>query len=219
MLDLTKPEFGQPISFENTKNGDDSVMGAHSMVSQYLNIKKNYCAHLTAMTAGDNHAYRYFCHDDCAYVFSVDILEALVLAIRGKTDKPEEKKDGCVIFFQGVKKDLDKKDPSKGYYFGRPTIIAAAYKLEADGSLQHVPSDYPTSSEKSGKKELSGGSDGFEHPGNGSSTGIYPPPPPPKEKRAASDLTAPVIARVDQEYAGTDFMILKKIDGNTFNWK
>jgi len=163
VLDLQLPKYGRPISLENTIEPDSKlhVMGAHSMISQFLNVKLNYKEDLESLTAGDTHAKRYFCNDDIAFVFNVDIMRAIVNEI--DKDKKNEGK-GCVVFFQGLRKSLvDKNHPSKGFSFGRPTLIATAYKQDpVTGDLHHTSVEYTPY-----KKEVADKFEAFEHPGDG----------------------------------------------------
>jgi hypothetical protein len=155
MLNLNESRFGKPISLKNT----GGTLGANAMISQFINVKKNNKKRLCSIFEGDNHAYRYFCNDDCAYIFDVKILEAIVSAI--KIHGGDE--GGCVVLFQGLRKDEVNKGNKKDCHFGRPTLIATAYKNTGE-SLERVqiPWSFGTS-----KKNNSDDVDGFEHPGDG----------------------------------------------------
>ena len=155
MLKLSLPPFGLPISLHNAVNNGNHVMGANALLSQFLNVKKNYRKDLDSLTEGDVHACRYFCADDIAYVFSIDIMKAIAAAIESHGPKTE----GCVIFFQGLRKEkINLPDGSQPLAFGRPTLIATAYVAQ-DDNLQRIDIPFPL-----GSKDTV---EAFEHPGDG----------------------------------------------------
>ena len=154
---LSSRQFGTSILLKNTP---DKGMGAHAMISQFLNIKKFYKSKIDSVTKEDPHASRYFCKNDCAYIFDVDILETLVKAIR----EVGEKGDGCVVLFQGLRKEnIIKNDDKKGATFGRPTLIAVPYKVNKDGNFENFQFDYAENNDIQNSSLV----DGFEHPGDG----------------------------------------------------
>jgi hypothetical protein len=208
-LNLTK--YGQPIKFKNSTDGNATIMGADAMVSQYLNIKKNYGKQLAGITTSDNHACRYYCHTDVAYIFSESVLKALLSAIHEVKDSING--EGCVVLFQGVKKELDKVAPKKnGYYFGRPTVIAAAYYQDTKGDFIHAPVHVPPALRKKASENTA---DAFEHPGDGNVSPTYSL----ETGKVVSEINSPVVKRRDEEFGDTDFKILEKIAGKDLTWE
>ena len=175
MLRLNASEFGKPIRFKNSqkkdkvKNEIKSQMGANAMVSQFLNVKSNYRQDLESIVGSDYHAHRYFCFDDCAYIFDIDIMRALIKVIESNQKQQEKEPQGCVVLFQGLRKShSDGADNKEDCPFGRPTLIASVYVVEGD-TLKHVQitqADLPAHM-KEGNDDPA--YDGIEHPGNGNS--------------------------------------------------
>lgn len=164
MVNLTGKEFGQPIQFKNIENADSNgyTMGANEMVSRFVDIKNLYKFDLNRLVAGNEHARRYYCENDCAYIFDVKFLRAIV-----ETIEKHEDGNGCMVLFQGLRKDdVAVVDNEKSSVIGRPTIIATAYAAN-DAGLTHLKIDKTTIHDKLGLTDDD--CDGFEHPGDGSS--------------------------------------------------
>jgi|GEM_PF-5374910 len=180
---MPDPIYGGPIDFKN-KN---SKMGADAMISQFLNIKQRYRQRLTEVTAGDDDAQRYFCSDDCAYVFTAQKLKDLIDSL------PNKEKD-CVVFFQGLKKQAGTDGVFK---FGRPILIACAYKMEGE-TLTWIPinttdeSDNPVTA------------DALEHPGDGTGG-------------TGETNNSVVVTRNNDPDADTEFSIRLSFNGTDLN--
>lgn len=189
MLDLTLPSFGKAINFENTPKAEaenrqqraqgsspTNQMGANAMVSQFVNMKRNYREDLQLLTGSDSHALRHFCGDDCAFIFDVKFMKTIVETIEKnqETDEHGHGKGGCMVLFQGLRKDkmeIEQKDADGEEkticVFGRPTLIAAAYVWEGN-HLCHKQVD-EDAAKNNMLENVSGRADGFEHPGDGNS--------------------------------------------------
>jgi len=212
-FDLHQPKYGKPIKLENSeetvtdpkdpqKTRKRHILGAHSMISQFLNLKLNYKERLQSLTAGDAHAARYLCKDDVAFIFSVDIMRAIVHELDTKYNKK-----GCVIFFQGLRKSpVEPGHPEKGFAFGRPTLVATAYRQDANGDLHRIDVEYTEYGKETPSKVQA-----FEHPGDG--TGGT------QKKGLLSLDDSPVITRVCQkegdDVCDTDFAIKDPITGDS----
>lgn len=202
------PTCGLPINLDNSvdKTGIPT-MGAHAMISSYLNMKSGYRDRLKVITSGDHHADRFFCADDVAYVFELSIIKAIVNAIENNT-VPDATADGYLVLFQGLRKDPVKGDGAKhGFAFGRPTVVATAYVKGNDGNLHYTKVPYGPAGQTPDTVEA------FEHPGNGTGG------------TTADSVTAPdgtpsaVVERTPTEFHDTDFQIKRVISlGAVHNW-
>jgi len=197
MLNVNDLRFGKEISLKNT----EGEIGANAMISQFLNMKKRYKKKLGTLVDDDHHAYRYFCNNDCAYIFSVEILEAIVNAIR-----KDKKKGGALVLFQGLRKETKKEGIGKGVCgFGRPTLIATAYVNEKDG-LKRVQIPW--------NKAENNDTDGFEHPGDGTGG----PALFFSEEATVNDLTGPVVTPAGDNN-DTDYIIKDHLtEKDTVGW-
>ncbi len=153
MLNLKSPKFGKPIRFKET-----ATMGANEMVSHFVKIKNYYRTQLAKLVGGHADALRYYCANDCAYIFDLGFLKAIVRTIEEKGSG-----EGCMVLFQGLRKEGETTGPH-----GRPTIIATAYALKEDAGgkffLEHLLITKDTM-----PVLLDDDYDGIEHPGDGSS--------------------------------------------------
>jgi hypothetical protein len=224
--DLIDPAFGRPIQFKTTASAHNrsgrvtkNEMGADAMVSQFLNIKRNYHDRLREIVRNDRHAGRFFCMDDCAFIFDVNIMRTLVQTIENYGGKNGP---GGVFLFQGLKKarpgeritasqQEPEVKPQQSCSFGRPTLIAAAYGRDKDGNYVHlrIPQSIIKNTLPNHKDFTEEEYDGFQHPGNGNSGGDTPPPPTPVvadnfEFRLGDK---PVVVDIGDENDDTDFKI------------
>ncbi|MET0637741.1 MAG: hypothetical protein ABWZ25_17055 [Chitinophagaceae bacterium] len=217
-ITTSDPQYGLPIKFPNssvnTIVGNDSVpvgqLGADAMVSQFLNVRNNYRADLEDLTGSDIHAFRYFCYDDCAYIFDVEIMRALINTIDKNKEKDLESDQsaGCVVLFQGMRKSpIDENDLSKGYSFGRPTIVATPYILRKNGDLVHKQVTELSELHKETRGMLP--ADGFEHPGNGNSGGSTLKQP--TSRQTVGEYLPKVVEKCG-EHSDTDYRILRMIE-------
>jgi hypothetical protein len=196
MLNVKDRRFGKEISLKNR----DGEMGANAMISQFLNMKKRYKRKLGIMIEDDHHANRYFCNNDCAYIFSVEILEAIVKAIKDKN------KDGALVLFQGLRKETKKEGKGKGICgFGRPTLIATAYVKDIDENKKDVLKRVQIPWEKA----VDNDTDGFEHPGDGTGGNLLFF----SEEVTDSDITVPVVTP-GTDNDDTDYMIKDELTEN-----
>lgn len=224
-ISLAQEAFGEPIKYKNSPGGiptgrveRQNQMGADAMVSQFINIKKNYHDRLRDAVGSDRHARRYLCRDDCAYIFDYRVMKTLVKAIEKKFKKGTAPK-GAIFIFQGLKKAtrINKPDPNdrtaketKEVTFGKPTIIAAAYYEKPDGDYHHIEITTQMIHEEMPefKEYVAETYDGFQHPGNGNSGN--PANPDPKIAKAALNDT-PVVLDPGEENDDTDYLIKRRI--------
>jgi hypothetical protein len=217
----TKVEFGRPIKFKtspgeslNAKGERKNQMGGDAMVSQFINVKKNYHDRLKEIAASDRHARRYFCMDDCAFIFDYKVMKALVEVIEKKFEEkkiPLNKRNGGIFLFQGLKKGRRKQQSAQNNEppaFGRPTLIAAPYYKADAKNYQHIPFQanilrkwFP---QEYNDKFVDDQYDGFQHPGNGNS-GAGDPPPLEATERTLTDR--PVVVEAGDENDDTDYVI------------
>lgn len=148
--------FGQPINYDSAPTGE---LSANDMVTQFVGMKNHYKKHLDELMKDDPDARRHYCSNDCAYIFDVEFLEAIVNTVKATG------KDGCMVLFQGVRKDEE-----QGNAFGRPTLIATAYTWDKDDNLVHQK--IPKTLLKITQPLADEDADGLEHPGDGSSPAI-----------------------------------------------
>ena len=134
-------KFGTPITLGD---GSTPELG-NGMIKKFLEIKRDYKIALQALTSavGDIHAKRFFCEDDCMYVFPRASIEAL-MTVLATNPHPND----SVVLFYGCRKD----NLASGTPVGRPTLIALPYKYNsATDDIERIP--------------VSASIDGFEHPG------------------------------------------------------
>jgi hypothetical protein len=214
--------FGKPIQFKNyppkSKTGaasDANRQGANAMVSQYLNVKKNYKERLRTMTEGDIHAFRFYCENDCAFIFDLDIMQALINAVN--REKGKSKKEALVVLFQGLKKTH--LGAEKGCAFGLPTMIAAAYVKSKKDTYVHVPikeDDLPVEYVKD-DGDVDPPFDGFQHPGNGNSGSFKFTDEGFVEVKANAAKPPTVVRHASNDEADTDFTIEPNLNVSVFN--
>lgn len=216
--------FGKPIKFGNfprkkSKTGSDSEanrQGANAMVSQFINVRKNYREKLKEMTSGDIHAQRFFCENDCAFIFDVAIMKTLIRTVeRKKVKKP---KDAVIILFQGLKKA---KFEGYGCAFGTPTLIAAVYVKNEAGEFEHVPIEQNDLSQEYLKDgdDIDPPFDGFQHPGNGNSGTLRFTGVGFEDVKANAAQPPVVVSHAESDEDDTDFVIRTKMDISVFqNW-
>lgn len=192
MVNFNDELFGKPINLNNS-NGS---LGANAMISQFLKVKNTYKTKIHDLVGEDTNARRYYCEDDCAYIFSVEIMKSLVKAI-----ECSDSGKGCVILFQGIRKCNGAEQ--NNFIFGRPTVIATAYEYSGD-KLKHIQVDnvVPLKNNTNFQDKV----DGYEHPGDGKS----------KNKDVninslLSDLTSPVVKRSDSEDSDVEYEIITPI--------
>jgi hypothetical protein len=182
MLDFSTPPFGKPIRLKNSLRKKSKTpiepgkpdpnccneLGANAMVSQFLNMKSNYRDKLQQMTGSDHHAVRYYCNNDCAFIFDVKHMKALIKAIE---DKHNRAQGGCVVLYMGLRKSSreDKNNQQKNCSFGRPTIIALPYIITENDTIKHVQVKKEHIEGIFETEDLEPPYDGYEHPGNGNS--------------------------------------------------
>jgi hypothetical protein len=200
---ISRPQFGKPIKLDTSKSepkGKESaqtLIGANAMISQFLNMKHNYEKILKDATDGDKHAQRYFCEDDCAYIFSVNVMEALVNEIR----KEGKDGDGCVVLFQGLRKEI--VTPGNKHIFGRPTLIATAYKLGDDNNFYNIPVTEFKGFDDNGNPIITNNVEAFEHPGDGNGKTL--------KISLETDYKSPVVDSVDSSDSDIEFRIKSEI--------
>lgn len=215
MVSLSQPPFGKPIQFKNSVSASGNTIGANAMISQFLNLKNNYREILDDLAGSDHHARRYFCYDDCAYIFDIKFMKSLIAAIEADASANNEEPNGCVVLFQGLRKSrIESTVAHSKCTFGRPTIIAAAYK-QVDNMLVHVKVKEEHirefAPEAIGDDEEY---DAIEHPGNGNS-GM---PPPPAELRNAKSMKEPTVVRHGGEDEDTDYSIQTEFEIDPSKW-
>lgn len=195
MLKLNSPKFGRAIRFKETAS-----MSANEMVSHFVKIKNFYRTQLTKLVGGHADALRYYCANDCAYIFDAGFLKAIVRTIEEKGSGK-----GCMVLFQGLRTEGETAGPH-----GRPTIIATAYAAKEDAGgkffLEHLPI-----AKDAMPVLLDDDYDGIEHPGDGSSPNskIFMSAAGSQANEEDADDWRPVV--LDPSDGETDYVIKKII--------
>jgi len=215
-----RQKFGQPIQFQNyppkTKTGapaEANLQGANAMISQFVNVKKNYKKRLNELTAGDIHAQRFLCENDCAFMFDVGIMKTLIAAAEaGNPENPKKPDSAVIVLFQGLKKI--QLGAGKGCAFGLPTLIATVYTKYGNENYKHVKIRKEHFAEDYVKElaDVEPPFDGFQHPGNGNSESLKFTGDEFEDVTANVAKPPRVLRYAAKDEYDTDFVILPELD-------